>query len=86
MEVTTTWGDKEVDGLLDYRKETTAGCIRALRARDGMSRKELADAAGIPEGTLRTYEEGESKLPLDAAVRMANVFDVPLERLVKLVD
>lgn len=71
--------------MLTYCKEATAGAIRALRARDGMSRRDLAEATGIPEGTLRTYEEGESKLSLEAAVKISNAFDVPLERLVALI-
>ena len=40
---------------------TFAERLRSLREQKGLTQQQLADAAGIPIGTLRDYEQGKRR-------------------------
>ena len=44
-------------------KAVTANEMIAIREKTGMSRKEFADAFGIPYRTISDWEHGERKMP-----------------------
>ena len=62
-------------------KNIIAANLRAERARKGWSRRELAEATGIPETTIVTYECGYSRIPLETAWVFADVFGMSLDAL-----
>lgn len=50
-----------------------------LRAEQGVSRRELADALGVHYQTVGYLERGEYNPSLHLALRIAEFFDVPVE-------
>ena len=53
--------------------------IARLRAEQGVSRRELADALGVHYQTVGYLERGEYNPSLHLALRIAEFFGVPLE-------
>lgn len=54
--------------------------LKELRREHGYrTAKELADVLGINLYTLRKYEAGISRLPLELACRLADLYDCPLD-------
>ncbi|GIH46377.1 DNA-binding transcriptional regulator, XRE-family HTH domain [Microbispora rosea] len=58
--------------------------LRALRTTRGVSRRELADALGVHWQTIGYIERGERLPGLALAMRMAELFGVPVEELFSL--
>lgn len=58
--------------------------IAVLRADRGMSRRELAEALGVHYQTIGYLERGEYSPSLALALRIAALFDVPVEALFSL--
>ncbi len=52
-----------------------------LRAERNITRKQLADALGIHYQTVGYLERGEFNPSLQLALRIAEYFDVPVERV-----
>ena len=52
--------------------------IALFRAESGMSRKALADAVSVHPQTIGYLERGDYKPSLELAMRIADVFDVPI--------
>lgn len=58
--------------------------LRILRKRRGMTLKELAHAIGhTTHSHVSELETGKRKPSLNLALRIARLFDVPLDQLVK---
>jgi transcriptional regulator with XRE-family HTH domain len=58
--------------------------LRFLRHRRGMTLRELADALGFrSHGFIGDLESGRKYPSLDLAVRIADFFGVPLDRLAR---
>ncbi len=56
--------------------------IRKLRfEHNEMTQQELADRIGVTRQTVNAIEQGKYSPSLEAAFRIARVFDVPLERV-----
>lgn len=56
--------------------------IRALRFHhDEMTQQELADRVGVTRQTIIAIERGRYSPSLEAAFKIARVFDVPLEEV-----
>ena len=55
--------------------------ITLLRAEQGVSRRELADALGVHYQTIGYLERGEYNPSLQLALRIAEFFDVPVEAI-----
>ncbi|HSK28026.1 MAG TPA: helix-turn-helix transcriptional regulator [Jiangellales bacterium] len=53
--------------------------IAQLRAEQGVTRRELADALGVHYQTVGYLERGEYNPSLHLALRMAEFFGVPVE-------
>jgi transcriptional regulator with XRE-family HTH domain len=60
--------------------------LRRLREAAGISRAELARQAGVPAGTLRNWEGDRGFPGLPAALRLAAVLGVPVERFAEGVE
>ena len=59
--------------------ETVHNRIALLRAEQGVSRRELADALGVHYQTIGYLERGEYSPSLHLALRIARFFDLPVE-------
>jgi transcriptional regulator with XRE-family HTH domain len=55
--------------------------IRAERARQRITQKELADASGIPLGTLSHIEQGKAVVDVEQMGALAKALNVPLSKL-----
>ena len=53
--------------------------LRQLREARGLSLREMAKRAQIPEGRLRAYEYGEKPIPVPELETFAAILDVPLQ-------
>jgi DNA-binding XRE family transcriptional regulator len=53
--------------------------IALLRAEQGVSRRDLADALGVHYQTIGYLERGEYNPSLHLALRIAEFFEVPVE-------
>jgi putative transcriptional regulator len=61
--------------------------IRVLRfERSEMTQQELADRIGVTRQTIIAIEQGRYSPSLEAAFRIARVFDVPLEQVFQYED
>ncbi len=58
--------------------------IALLRAEQGVSRRDLADALGVHYQTVGYLERGEYNPSLHLALRIARFFDVPVELIFSL--
>lgn len=58
--------------------------ITLLRAEQGVSRRQLADALGVHYQTVGYLERGENSPSLDLALRIAAFFEVPVEAVFSL--
>ncbi len=55
--------------------------ILVLRSERGMSRKELADLAGVNFQTIGYLEREEYNPSLDLALKFGEIFDLPVEAM-----
>lgn len=58
--------------------------LTALRADRGLSRRELAEAIGVHYQTVGYLERGEYRPSLVMALRIARLFEVPVEAIFSL--
>ncbi|MBW0104143.1 helix-turn-helix transcriptional regulator [Pseudonocardia sp. KRD291] len=58
--------------------------LAALRAERGLSRQQLADAVGVHYQTVGYLERGEYSPSLTLALRIAEVFGLPVEAVFSL--
>ena len=59
--------------------DTVHNRIALLRAEQGVSRRELADALGVHYQTIGYLERGEYSPSLHLALRIGAFFDLPVE-------
>jgi len=59
--------------------DTVHNRIALLRAEQGISRRQLADALGVHYQTIGYLERGEYSPSLHLALRIAAFFDLPVE-------
>lgn len=61
--------------------------IRALRFERGqMTQQELADRIGVSRQTINAIEGGKYAPSLEAAFRIARVFDKPLDEVFRCIE
>jgi len=58
--------------------------LSVFRADQGLSRRQLAEAAGVNPQTIGFLERGEYAPSVVLALRLAKLFDVPVEALFSL--
>ena len=56
--------------------------IKELRTKNGLTQKQLAKESGLSERSVQNYELGERIPTLQAAISLADYFDVSLDYLV----
>lgn len=59
--------------------DTVHNRIALLRAEQGVTRRQLADALGVHYQTIGYLERGEYSPSLHLALRIASYFDLPVE-------
>jgi putative transcriptional regulator len=64
--------------------ESVHNRIALLRAEQGVSRRDLANALGVHYQTVGYLERGENSPSLDLALRIAAFFNVPVETVFSL--
>lgn len=57
--------------------------IKRLRNARGYTQYDVADKANISIRQYQRYETGKVKPPIDKAIRLAQLFNAPVERLFK---
>lgn len=57
---------------------------RYRRQREDMTQQDLADAAGVTRQTILSIERGRYNPSVDLALRLGEVFGVPVEALFEL--
>jgi transcriptional regulator with XRE-family HTH domain len=65
----------------DRTAETTGKRLQRLRQGAGLSQSQLADAAGVPVGTIRSIEYDRRGPLLETAVKLAGALGVSLDEL-----
>ncbi len=55
--------------------------IDAERARNGMSRAELASQLGVSYSTMKSWMSGRTDIPSSKLVAMSNIFHVSIDYL-----
>lgn len=71
------------------RKETLMvlkNRLKELRARDGYNQTELAKLAQVSRQTISLIERGEYTPSVVIALRIAQIFQEPLEQVFRLVE
>ena len=58
--------------------------LRLIRTERGLSRKDLAEAAGVHYQTIGYIERGDYSPSLDLTLRLARYFELPVEALFSL--
>ena len=64
----------------------TADRIKQLRKKKGVSQSQLAEAIGVKNNTVSTWERGTRKPDFDALQLLSNYFEVSFECLLTHVD
>ena len=57
--------------------------IRKFRKEKGMTVRQLGAEIGVSDSLISLYETGKRNPPIDACVKLANLFDVSLEVLIR---
>ena len=60
--------------------------LKELRARDGVNQTEMAKLAGVSRQTISLIERGEYTPSVIIAMKIAQVFNEPLENVFRLVE
>ena len=64
-----------------FSKEEMSACLRELRARKRVTQQEVADAVGVDATSIYNYENCRTAPTFEIAWRLADFFDVSLDRL-----
>jgi transcriptional regulator with XRE-family HTH domain len=65
---------------------TFASRLRELRKRAGLTQLQLAEASGVPLGSIRNYEQGQREPYWDVAFRLAAAMGVSAEAFADCVN
>ena len=60
--------------------------IKAMRKIRGLTQKELAEKIGLNKTTYARYENGERRIPLKTAIRLAEFYHISLDYMAGLTD
>lgn len=59
------------------------GYLRQARRNSGLTLSKAAQALGINKSTLSKYERGKSKVKSEILLKMADIYGLPIEELLK---
>jgi transcriptional regulator with XRE-family HTH domain len=65
---------------------TFAEKLRELRERAGLTQSQLAQASGVPLGSIRNYEQGQREPYWSVAFRLAAALGVSVEAFAVCID
>ena len=68
---------------MTFDRELLAGNLRANRARLNITQQEVADRSGLSQQSIANYECGAYVPSIEKACKLADVFGVSLESLVR---
>lgn len=71
---------------MDYSSRITGVVISRLRAEKGMSQEVLSGLAGVARSHLAMIETGAKNPNVDTLWRIAAALDMPLSRLIAMVE
>ena len=66
---------------MDFDRKAVGRRIRSGRIDLGWSQEELATAAAVSQNTINSIESGRRGMTLEVAIRIADAFGWPLDRL-----
>ena len=55
--------------------------LKKLRERDGYSQIEMAKILKVSQSTYSQYENGNSQPTIETMIKMANLFEIPMDML-----
>lgn len=55
--------------------------LASLRSENNLSQRDLAQILNIQPGTIGMYESGKRTPPLNRAIEIAKLFNVPVEKI-----
>ena len=61
---------------------TFSKALRRFRKDNGLTQKQVAEAIGIREAVYQRYEQNKASPSVNVVIKMADVFNVPLDYLV----
>jgi len=62
---------------------TLGSNIKYLRNRHKLSQQELSEKLGVPRSSLSDYERGHTQVGLDSLIKLADIFDVKIDDLLR---
>lgn len=62
-------------------RQTVAHRMKVLRAESQLTQEDLAKATGLSTSSIADYETAKTTMGLDAAWKLADVFDCPIDFL-----
>ena len=65
-------------------KETIINSVHALRTKKGLTQEELGELAGVTRQTIIAIEKGNYVPSVLLALKIANIFKVPVENIFKI--
>ncbi len=65
------------------RKELIGMSLKSFREVSKLTQKEVAEAIGVNTQSYATYERGRNEAPAEVLVRLAMLYDVPLDVLMQ---
>lgn len=68
---------------IEERKQLVAEMLRGLRKAKKLSQKEVSASIQVKPGTYSTYENGRTEPPAEILVRLAYLYNVPVDILVQ---
>ncbi|MFI3326761.1 MAG: helix-turn-helix transcriptional regulator [Clostridia bacterium] len=57
--------------------------IKFLREKKGYTQQYVADVLGVHRSTYSYYETGKTEPSLDSIIKLSNLYDISLDRLLK---
>ena len=67
---------------MEFKKERTAGNLRAIRKLRNYSQQQLAERSGVSRDSINGYENAETVMSLEAAAKLANALECSVDSLV----
>lgn len=60
--------------------------LKELREEEGITQVELAARLHIKQSTYSQYENGQRQIPIDTLIRLATLYNVSVDYILRLTD